>query len=593
MTERTMRTRTKIVCTMGPAVNSLETMIQLIEGGMDVARLNFSHGTYEGHGETARLLKKARKECERPLAIMIDTKGPEIRLGNILGSGVLVSPGMRLTLTSEVVEGTEESITVRPAAVLEFLTPGTSVLIDNGYVQAKVVEVVPNGVVIEFENAGTLTSSKGINIPSIKVPLPSLTRKDIDDIRFACQEGFDLIAASFIRNADNVLEIKHLLHELGREDMLVLAKIESMEGVQNFDSILQVADGIMVARGDLGVEVPLAQVPSLQKMMIRKCNLAGKPVVTATQMLESMMNNPRPTRAEVSDVANAIYDGTSAVMLSGETAVGHYALQTVQTMQSIIAEAERDFDYRSYFENHAKMTYNDIPSALTLASVKTAYSVGAKALFTPTLSGSTARLLSRLRPSMPIIALAPTISAYHQLALSWGVIPILCEEKCSTIEDSFAYLTKSCLQSGLVSYGDLVVLTAGWPFWVSGTTNTIRVDSIGDVLARGTSGIGEMVHGNVVFVPVATSIAPRGARGCIVVLSTYDESFNKIIDMSAGVILQNCIEDSVSQVLLEEECLRLKKTLITGVDGAYRSLRENQLVTMDPKRAIIYKGILS
>jgi pyruvate kinase len=587
-----MRTRTKIVCTMGPAVNSIENMTQLIQSGMDVARLNFSHGTHEGHGETARLLRQARSECKRPLAIMIDTKGPEIRLGQVPESGIAVCAGMRLTLTGKVLEGSAQFITIRPAVVLEFLKVGTPVLIDNGYVQARVVETVEEGVVIEFENAGTLTSSKGINIPSVKVPLPTLTQKDIEDIQFACQEGFDLIAASFIRNADNVLEIKHLLNDLGRSDMLVFAKIESMEGVQNFDSILQVADGIMVARGDLGVEVPLSQVPSLQKMMIRKCNVAGKPVVTATQMLESMINNPRPTRAEVSDVANAIYDGTSAVMLSGETAVGHYAMQTVQIMQSIIAEAERDFDYRNFFENHAKMTYNDIPSALTLASVKTAYSLEAKALFTPTLSGLTARLLSRLKPSMPIIALTPTPSVYHQLAVSWGVIPILSEEKCSTIEDAFAYLTKCCLQSGYVSYGDLVVLTAGWPFWVSGTSNTIRVDSIGDVLARGERGIGEVVHGNVVFAPVASSISPHAARGCIVVLSVYDHSFKEIVDNAAGIILQNNPEDTAVETELMEECLRQGRSLITGVDGAYRSLREKQLVTLDPKKAIIYKGIL-
>ncbi len=587
-----MRTRTKIVCTMGPAVNTIESMIQLIQSGMDVARLNFSHGTHEGHGETARFLRQARSECKRPLAIMIDTKGPEIRIGHVPEKGITVVPGQRLILTGKVVEGSEQSITVRPPVVLDFLKVGTPILIDNGYVQARVVDVVSDGVVIEFENSGTLTSSKGINIPSVKVPLPTLTQKDIEDIQFGCREGFDLIAASFIRNAENVLEIKHLLNDLGRPDMLVLAKIESMEGVQNFDSILQVADGIMVARGDLGVEVPLSQVPRLQKMMIRKCNVAGKPVVTATQMLESMINNPRPTRAEVSDVANAIYDGTSAVMLSGETAVGHYALQTVQIMQSIIAEAERDFDYRGFFENHAKLTYNDIPSALTLASVKTAYSLGAKALFTPTLSGLTARLLSRLKPSMPIIALTPNASIYHQLAVSWGVIPILCNEKCETIEEAFSYLTKSCLESGHVSYGDLVVLTAGWPFWISGTSNTIRVDSIGDVLARGERGVGEGIHGNIVFAPVASSISSFAARGCIVVLSAYDSTYQDIVDTAAGIILQNNPEDTASEALLLEECAKRGKPLITGVDGAYRSLREKQLVTMDPKKAIIYKGIL-
>ncbi len=567
-------------------------MIQLIENGMDVARLNFSHGTHEEHGRTIEMLKEARRRCSCPLGIMIDTKGPEIRIGTVIEGGVSVWQGSRLTLVRETVEGNAEQLSVRPPIILDFLQVGMTVLIDNGYIQSHVVEVTPKGVVIEFDNSGTILPSKGINIPSIEVPLPTLTDKDIADIEFGCHCGVELIAASFTRNAENVLEIKRLLSKFKRPDMQVLAKIENTEGVHNFESILQVADGIMVARGDLGVEVPLSQVPRLQKMMIRKCNLIGKPVVTATQMLESMINNPRPTRAEVSDVANAIYDGTSAVMLSGETAVGSYPQETISIMRRIISEAEQDFDYRSFFDTHAKMTYHDIPSALTLASVKTAYSLEAKAIFTFSHSGSTARLLSRLKPKMPIIALTTNETTYNQLSLSWGVTPVLCDTPCTSVEGAFQYASQCGLKMGIVTYGDLVVLTAGSPLWVPGTSNTILVDSIGDVLVRGAHGFGERVHGVVAFVPSAHGCTSYAVRGCIVVLSSFDESFMPLVHEAAGIILQNAPDDTCSEPLLLEACQREGKSAVTGVDGAFRILREKQLITLDPYKAIVYKGVV-
>jgi pyruvate kinase len=587
-----MRTRTKIICTIGPAVDSVESMVQLIQNGMDVARLNFSHGTYDEHRATIEKLKTARKTCSRPLAIMIDTRGPEIRTGSVREGGIHVHPGTRLTLVKEPVEGSEAALTIRPGVALDFLKAGTNVLIDNGYMQCHVVETTPQGVVVEFDNEGIILSSKGVNIPAIEVPLPTVTEKDISDIQFGCEQGADLIAASFVRNADNVLEIKRLLSTFKRPDMLVLAKIESTEGVHNFDSILQVADGIMIARGDLGVEVPLSQVPRLQKIMIRKCNMVGKPVVTATQMLESMMNNPRPTRAEVSDVANAIYDGTSAVMLSGETAVGSYPQETVSLMSNIISETERDFDYQAFFDTHAKMIYHDTPSALTLAGVKTAYSLDAKAIFTFSNSGSTARLISRLKPKMPIVALTINEGTYHQLALSWGVTPVLCETACSSIDEAFQFASQYGLSLGIVSYGDMVVLTAGSPMWVPGTSNTIVVDSIGDVLLRGSSGQGEKVHGMIALVPGISGGKPYAVRGSIVVLSSYDENLLPIISEAAGVILQTAPDDTCSEPLLLEACQREGKAVVVGVDAAFRVLREKQLVTLDPRKAIVYKGVI-
>lgn len=576
---------------MGPAVDTVESMVQLIHNGMDGARLNFSHGTHDEHLATIERLKIARKQAGRPVALILDTKGPEIRTDTVQAGGIHVHPGSRLTLVREAIEGNDAQLSIRPAVTLDYLKVGTEILIDNGYIQSHVVEISPRGVVVEFKNEGTILSSKGVNIPAIEVPLPTLTEKDIADIEFGCENGADVIAASFIRNADNVLEIKQLLSSFKRPDILVLAKIESTEGVKNFDSILHVADGIMVARGDLGVEVPLSQVPRLQKFMIRQCNIVGKPVVTATQMLESMMNNPRPTRAEASDVANAIYDGTSAVMLSGETAVGSYPQETVSIMSSIISETEKDFDYLTYFETHAKMTYHDTPSALTLASVKTAYSLDAKAIFTFSKSGSTARLLSRLKPKMPIIALTIHEGTYHQLALSWGVTPVFREDVCTTIDNAFDYASACGLDLGVVGYGDLVVLTTGSPLWISGTSNTILVDSIGHILLRGTSGQGDLIHGPVSLVQNDKTLKPYSVRNTILVLSSYDETFLPLIKEASGVILQTTVDDTCSEPLLLEACELEKKSVVVGVDDAFRVLREKQLVTIDPSKAVVYKGV--
>jgi len=586
-----MGTKTKIICTIGPAVNSVERIEQLIRSGMSIARVNFSHSSYEQHKETIYNLKEARDRCKVPLAIMMDTRGPEIRTGAIEGGEIAVCQGSTLTLVQEGEEG-DGKLAIRPSVVLESLEEGTLLLIDNGYIQAKVVERSHGRIVIEFLNSGVVRSSKGINIPGVQVSLPALTEKDIADITFGCQEGLEIIAASFIRTADNVLDIKRLLLDLGRPEMLLLAKIENAEGVQNFESILHVADGIMVARGDLGVEVPISQVPKLQKMMIKKCNLIGKPVVTATQMLESMMTNPRPTRAEVSDVANAIYDGTSSVMLSGETAVGNYPIESVETMRSVVLEAEEDFEYNAFFDLHAQRSYHDIPSALTLSAVKTADSLDAKAIFSFTHSGATARLLSRLKPRMPIIGFTTELCTYHQLSLLWGVFPVMCEEVCSTIGEAFAYASAWALRHTFVTYGDLVVVTTGFPFWVSGTTNTILVESIGDVLARGSIGFGARVHGSILLVPGPSLARPCCAQGAVVVLTTFSEELLSLVLEASGVILQSFPEDDEAEERLLRVCQEKNKPVIVGVDGAFRALRETQLVTLDPEKAIIYKGII-
>ncbi len=575
---------------MGPAVASPEKIEALIAAGMNVARINFSHGTYEGHGKIITMLKAAREKLGVPLAIMLDTKGPEIRLGRLEKEHIFLREGSRVRFVKEDVPGDETRITLTPPSALDGLKKDMFVLLDDGYIITHVVDIDETGVTVEVDHGGEIRSTRGVNIPGADVDLPPMTDKDIEDIRFGCAQDVDLIAASFIRSAEHVIAIKKLLEEEGKHDISVIAKIENRQGVQNFDSIIQVADGIMVARGDLGVEMPLTNVPRLQKMMIRKCYLAAKPSVTATQMLESMINNPRPTRAEASDVANAIYDSTSAVMLSGETAVGSYPIEVVKVMNAIIKETEDDFSYYEFFKHGTQRVFYDVPSSVTQASINTAYSANAKAIFAFTTSGSTARLLSRLRPEMPIIAMTPSEKVYHQLALVWGVIPILCADILN-IEDAKKRISDFALARGLVKYGDLVVITAGTPFGRAGTTNMMIVDSIGDVLVRGSHGEGNRVHGKVILQPTHEA-HEYTVRGMIIVINTCDENYLHLLKSAAGVIMQNHVDDLDSERYLKKIAKTLDLPYVLRAEGAGDVLRNEQLVTLDPAAALVYKGII-
>src|SRR3990167_1057955 len=411
--------------------------------------------------------------------------------------------------------------------MVELIEAGMKILFDDGYIIGQVVEVGEKEAIIEIQNSGVLKSDKGINIPGANLPLPAMTENDFKDLIFGCKHDVDFVAASFIRSSHHVLSIKEFLAQQGKPGLPVIAKIESTQGVENFDSIVQVADGIMVARGDLGVEVDLAIVPRLQKMMIRKCYQACKPVITATQMLESMIANPRPTRAEVSDVANAIYDSTSAIMLSAETAVGKYPVETVARMKGIAKEAEGDFPYMAFFEQHSQRDYHDVSSAVSMAAVKTAYSANAKAIFAFTTSGRTARLVSRLRPQMPILAVTPQKKVYHQLALNWGIIPVLVEG-CKNAKEAFSAASAYALNEGLIAFGDLVVVTAGAPFGKKGTTNMMMVESVGEVLVRGHKGFGPKVSGKVVFVLAPESYDADDLEDKLVVIPHCDNSFLQV-----------------------------------------------------------------
>lgn len=581
---------TKIICTIGPAVNSVDKILELIDAGMNAARLNFSHGTHEEHLAVLNNIKIARQKAKQPICIILDTKGPEIRIGKIKSPALQLANGHKWLLVKDAIEGNAERVTVTPGFVLDQIQEGDVILFDNGYIEGKALKRTSEGVVVEILHGGVISSNKGMNIPHSHIQLPTITERDIEDIRFGCRNDVDIIAASFVRSADHVLEIKKLLSDENKPDTLVMAKIENSEGVHNFDSIVQVADGIMIARGDLGVEVPLSHVPKLQKMMIRKSMMAGKPSVTATQMLESMINHPRPTRAEVSDVANAIYDSTSAVMLSGETAVGKYPIETVKVMRSIIQETEDDFPYRTFFDQHGKFVYHDVPSAVTMASVKAAYTSHAQAFFTFTSKGSTARLISRLRPSMPILAMTPSEKCYHQMALNWGVIPILAEES-ATVTEAFAKISAIALERKIVSYGDLVVVTAGSPFGVAGTTNMMLMENIGDVLVRAYKGYGKRIHGNVAIVLTPESQQAYMVRGKVLVIPTCDESFLPLIREAEAIVLQNHIDDKASEEYAVNIASSMGKTLLVRADAALRILKEGQLVTIDPEKALVYNRI--
>jgi len=587
-----MLTRTKIICTIGPACNTYEEIIGLVKAGMNVARLNFSHGIHEEHAKIIALIKQVRQELGVPLAVMLDTRGPEVRLGNLKGNELFLKKGDSWLLVKEIIDGDQKRVSITPPQVLDDLVKGTRVLFDDGYISSTVCDITDEGVRIEIENGGRLKSLKGVNIPNVSLNLPAVTEKDIHDIRFGCQQGIEFVAASFVRTADNIITVKNILADAGKTSVQVIAKLENHEGIENFDSILQVADGVMVARGDLGVEIPLSRVPRIQKEMLRKCYLAGKPAVTATQMLESMISNPRPTRAEVSDVANAIYDSTSSVMLSGETAVGLYPKMTIQVMKSVIKETEGDFDYRRFLELHSAFIYHDVPSSVTLASVKTAYSSNAKAIFAFTSGGNTARLLSRLRPEMPIVAMTTNRQTYHQMAFYWGVIPVYIES-LRDLKDGFEKLSSYSLEKNLVSYGDLVIVIAGSTFGITGTTNLILVENIGDVLVRGNTGIGARVYGNVnLLLRPDDSLEPYTVRGQILILTCCDEPFLPFVREAAGVVLQSHIDDTPSELFLMEAAKEHGKTAIIRADNAVNILKNGQLVTLDPEKALVYKGVV-
>ncbi|MFQ9261248.1 MAG: pyruvate kinase [[Ruminococcus] torques] len=475
--------KTKVVCTMGPNTNDRELLKKLIENGMDVARFNFSHGDHEEQKSRMDLLKELRQELNTNTAILLDTKGPEIRTG-VLKGGKRIMPkaGEQFTLTTEEIEGDESKVSITYEGLVQDVDAGRVILIDDGLIELKVVGKSEKEIFCEVINGGELGERKGVNVPNVAVRLPAITEKDKDDIRFGVEQGIDFIAASFVRNAECVLEIKAYLKELGAPYVPIIAKVENAEGIKNIDEIIRAADGVMVARGDLGVEIPAEEVPYLQKMIIQKCNMNFKTVITATQMLDSMMRNPRPTRAEVTDVANAVYDGTDAVMLSGETAQGKYPLEALQMMVHIIQNTEQHLDYEGMLEKTGGHLKSGVSSAIGYSSVLAASNLNAKCIITPSVSGATARVVSNLRPRQVILGVTPNERTLRRMSIYWGVKPIK-SQAFNTTDDICDGAIELAKVKQFVETGEIVVITAGIPSpnvkkERSATSNMMRIATV-------------------------------------------------------------------------------------------------------------------
>ena len=469
--------KTKIVCTLGPATDNEEVLRQMMLEGMNVARCNFSHATYDEHKKRMDMIKKLRKEVGQPVAILLDTKGPEVRVKNFKDGRVTLEDGQLFTLTADEVEGTKDKVSVTYNRLYEDLEVGMRVLIDDGLIEMQVEQVDRTNIVCRVINGGTVSNHKGVNVPDVDLSMPYISDKDREDILFGISQDVDFIAASFVQKKEDILQLRRLLEKNGGSDIKIIAKIENAQGVTNIDDIIEVSDGIMVARGDMGVEIPYEEVPVIQKKIIKKVYRTGKQVITATQMLESMIKNPRPTRAETTDVANAVYDGTSAIMLSGETAAGAYPVEAVKTMVRIAERTEQDVDYRKRFYQSARETDADITNAICHASCTTALDLNAKAIVTVTKSGTSARMLSKYRPESDIISCATTEKVCRQLSLTWGVTPIVIKEE-KEVFHLFDKAIQAAVKMKLLEAGDLTVITSGVPIGVSGTTNMMKVQVV-------------------------------------------------------------------------------------------------------------------
>lgn len=584
--------RTKIVCTLGPATQTDEVLRQLIENGMNVARQNFSHGTHESHKVTHDQIVRIAKEMGAPVATLLDTKGPEVRLKKFKDDKkVEIKAGKTFVLTTADVEGDSSRASITYKGLPDDIEVGTRILIDDGNVTVKCTEIVKNAdgtadIVCKVENGGILSNNKGINIPGVKLSMPYLSEVDISDIRFAAQEGFDYIAASFVTCADDVLAVRKILEEEGRPDIRIIAKIENGEGVKNIDDILRVTDAIMVARGDMGVEIPFEEIPRLQKMLIKKGYNADRQVITATQMLESMIHNPRPTRAETTDVANAIYDGTSAIMLSGETAAGEHPVEAVKTMALIAETTERAIDYKERF--YALDTNNNVnvSSAISHATVAAAMDLGATAIITVTMTGATARMLSRYRPECPIITCTANEVTWRQTALSWGVIPVMTKEMKTNTDDLIHHAVEKSVEAGLLKNGDLTVITAGVPLGVSGTTNLMKVHIVGDVLVMGKGVTKGSVTAQVCVAHTEQDAMERFVGGQILVIEKTSNNILPLLKTAAGIITEEDGADSHAAIV----GMTLDIPVIVGAKNATQILRSGTAVNIDADKGIVSSG---
>ncbi|MFC0187898.1 pyruvate kinase [Fictibacillus aquaticus] len=577
--------KTKIVCTIGPASESVEKLSQLIEAGMNVARLNFSHGDFDEHGARIQNIREAAGKLGKTVAILLDTKGPEIRTQTLENGVAELKAGEELIVSMTEVIGNEKKISVSYPGLIHDVHVGSRILLDDGLIELEVTSIGSDELRTKILNSGTLKNKKGVNVPNVSVKLPGITDKDAKDIEFGIQQGVDFIAASFVRRATDVLEIRDILERNNAADIQIIPKIENQEGVDNIDEILAVSDGLMVARGDLGVEIPAEEVPLVQKMLIKKCNELGKPVITATQMLDSMQRNPRPTRAEASDVANAIFDGTDAIMLSGETAAGTYPVEAVQTMHKIASRAESSLDYRNILSLRSKESKTTITDAISQSVSFTALNLEANAVITATEKGQTARSISKYRPKAPIIAVTSNEDVCRKLSLVWGVTPVK-GEKAQTTDEMFQTAIDSALKAGFVQHGNLVVITAGVPVGESGSTNLMKVHVIGDVLAKG-QGIGQTTaRGKVVVARTAKEALDNMEPGAILVTMGTDRDMIPAFEKAGAVITEEGGLTSHAAVV----GVSLGIPVIVGLQNAMTMFKNGQEITVDASKGYIYDG---
>lgn len=586
--------KTKIVCTLGPATDDEKVMQSLIEEGMNVARFNFSHGSHEEQLERLEKLKKLRAQLGYPVAALLDTKGPEIRLKEFANGREELEDGQLFTLTSDEVTGDKNRVSITYKELAGDLKVGDHVLIDDGLIGMEVVEIrpaaaaktdsegnVPTDIVCRVLNGGVVSNKKGVNVPNVELTMPYISEKDYSDIVFGVENDYDFIAASFVRTAEDVLAIRRILEEQGGSEIKIIAKIENMQGVQNIDDIIRVSDGIMVARGDMGVEIPFEDVPVIQKLIIKKACNAGKIVITATQMLDSMMKHPRPTRAEATDVANAIYDGTSAIMLSGETAAGLYPVEAVKTMVRIAVRTEQDINYLQRFKQRRTLCNPDVTNAISHATCTMAGDLNAAAIITVSKSGRTARMVSKYRPECRIIGTGLSEKVVRQLNLEWGVTPLLIEQK-NQAEELFDYAVDAAEKEGIIRKGDIVVLTAGVPLGVSGTTNLIKVQVAGHILVKGKGVNGKKVSANLCVCRTPEDLKHFKA-GDIIVAEDTTNGMMEQMRQASGLIVETEREDCHAVIA----GLSLDIPVVIGAENALGILKSSAYVELDAENGVV------
>lgn len=578
--------KTKIVCTIGPASESEEMLEKLMNAGMNVARLNFSHGSHEEHKARIDTIRKVAKRLNKTIGLLLDTKGPEIRTHNMKDGLIVLEKGKEVIVSMNEVEGTPEKFSVTYENLINDVNIGSYILLDDGLVELQVKEINKDKgeVKCDILNTGELKNKKGVNLPGVKVNLPGITDKDADDIRFGIKENVDFIAASFVRRPSDVLDIRQILEE-EKAEITIFPKIENQEGIDNIEEILEVSDGLMVARGDMGVEIPPESVPMVQKDLIRKCNKLGKPVITATQMLDSMQRNPRATRAEASDVANAIYDGTDAVMLSGETAAGQYPEEAVKTMRNIAVSAEAAQDYKKLLSDRTKLVETSLVNAIGVSVAHTALNLNVKAIVAATESGSTARTISKYRPHSDIIAVTPSEKTARQCAIVWGVNPVVKEGR-KTTDALLNNAVATAVETGRVSNGDLIIITAGVPTGEKGTTNMMKIHLVGDEIAKG-QGVGRgSVVGHAIVADSASDLEGKDLSDKVIITNSVDETLVPYVEKAIGLITEENGITSPSAIIGLEKGI----PTVVGVEQATKEIKNVMLVTLDASQGKVFEG---